>query len=86
MQFIHRYLAYLVVGLIVYFVIKSRKYQLSVRQKNSTNILLYAVLFQFLLGVFTLIMSVPIWLGVLHQLGAFLLLTAIVFAMHAFRK
>jgi cytochrome c oxidase assembly protein subunit 15 len=85
-QFIHRYLAYLVVGLIVYFVIKSRKYQLSVRQKNSTNILLYAVLFQFLLGVFTLIMSVPIWLGVLHQLGAFLLLTAIVFAMHAFRK
>ncbi len=85
-QFIHRYLAYLVVGLIVYFVIKSRKYELSVRQKNSSNILLYAVLFQFLLGVFTLILSVPVWLGVLHQLGAFLLLTAIVFSMHAYKK
>lgn len=85
-QFIHRYLAYLVVGLIVYFVVRSRKYELSVRQKNSTNILLYAVLFQFLLGVFTLIMSVPIWLGVLHQLGAFLLLTAIVYSSHAFKK
>lgn len=85
-QFIHRYLAYLVVGLIVYFVVRSRKYELSVRQKNSTNILLYAVLFQFLLGVFTLILSVPVWLGVLHQLGAFLLLTAIVFSMHAYKK
>lgn len=85
-QFIHRYLAYLVVGLIVYFVVKSRKYELSVRQKNSTNILLYAVLFQFLLGVFTLILSVPVWLGVLHQLGAFLLLTAIVYSSHAFKK
>ena len=85
-QFIHRYLAYLVVGLIVYFVARSRKYELSVRQKNSTNILLYAVLFQFLLGVFTLILSVPVWLGVLHQLGAFLLLTAIVFSMHAYKN
>lgn len=85
-QFIHRYLAYLVVGLIVYLVIKSRKYKLSVRQKKSINILLYAVIFQFLLGVFTLILSVPIWLGVLHQLGAFLLLTAIVFSMHAYKK
>lgn len=85
-QFIHRYLAYLVVGLIVYFVVRSRKYELSVRQKNSTNILLYAVLFQFLLGVFTLILSVPVWLGVLHQLGAFLLLTAIVYSSHAFKK
>lgn len=85
-QFIHRYLAYLVVGLIVYFVIKSRKYKLSVRQKNSSNILLYAVLFQFLLGVFTLILSVPVWLGVLHQLGAFLLLTAIVYSLHSFRR
>ncbi|MBI2279609.1 MAG: COX15/CtaA family protein [Bacteroidetes bacterium] len=85
-QFIHRYLAYLVVGLIIYFVVRSRKYELSVRQKKSTNILLYAVLFQFLLGVFTLILSVPVWLGVLHQLGAFLLLTAIVFSMHAYKK
>lgn len=85
-QFIHRYLAYSVVGLIVYFVVRSRKYELSVRQKNSTNILLYAVIFQFLLGVFTLIFSVPIWLGVLHQLGAFLLLTAIVYSLHTFKK
>lgn len=85
-QFVHRYLAYVVVGLIVSFVIKSRRYTLSVRQKKSTNFLLYVVLLQFLLGVFTLIMSVPIWLGILHQLGAFLLLSTIVYSLHAFRR
>lgn len=85
-QFIHRYTAYVVVGVIVYLFVKSRKLEINERQKKSIHILLYAVIFQFLLGVFTLILSVPIWLGVLHQLGAFLLLTAILFSMHAFRK
>ena len=85
-QFIHRYTAYVVVGVIVYLFFKSRKLSINERQKKSIHILLYAVIFQFLLGVFTLILSVPIWLGVLHQLGAFLLLTAILFSMHAFKK
>ena len=48
--------------------------------------MLYVVFIQFLLGVFTLLYAVPIWLGVVHQVGAFLLLTSIVNALHAFRK
>lgn len=85
-QFVHRYLAYIVAGTILFFVIKGQNEELTDRQKASSRMMLYAVVLQFLLGVFTLLYSVPIWLGVVHQLGAFLLLTAIVFALHAFRK
>jgi cytochrome c oxidase assembly protein subunit 15 len=38
------------------------------------------VILQFLLGMFTLIWVVPVWLGVLHQAGAFALLTAWVYS------
>jgi cytochrome c oxidase assembly protein subunit 15 len=85
-QFIHRYLAYVVVGLILYFAINCRKYNLSIRQKLATKLMLYAVGVQFLLGVFTLLYAVPVWLGVVHQVGAFLLLSTIVYSLHAFKK
>lgn len=84
-QFIHRYLAYLVVGLVVFFVLKCRNFSLTPRQKTAKNSMLLMVIIQFLLGVFTLLMSVPVWLGVIHQLGAFLLLTTIVYSLHAFK-
>ncbi len=85
-QFIHRYLAYVVVGLILFFVVKGQGFELTDRQKSASKIMLYVVFIQFLLGVFTLIYAVPVWLGVVHQVGAFLLLTAIVNALHAFRS
>jgi cytochrome c oxidase assembly protein subunit 15 len=85
-QFVHRYLAYVVVVVIGYIWFKTRKMELTSIQKQGVNILLIAVLLQFVLGVFTLLLAVPVWLGVAHQLGAFLLLTAIVFVMNAFKK
>jgi cytochrome c oxidase assembly protein subunit 15 len=44
--------------------------------------LLAAVLVQFVLGVFTVITQVQIALGVVHQLGALLLLAALVHVLH----
>lgn len=85
-QFIHRYLAYVVVSLILYFAITCRKYELTIRQKIATKTMLYAVGVQFLLGVFTLLYAVPVWLGVVHQVGAFLLLASLVYALHAFKR
>ncbi|MGE0736845.1 MAG: COX15/CtaA family protein [Alphaproteobacteria bacterium] len=41
-----------------------------------------AALVQFVLGVATLLTFVPVWLGTLHQAGAVVLLTALVFALH----
>ncbi len=85
-QFIHRYLAYIVVAIIGLIWYKTRKIALSLSQKNGVNILLGLVLLQFILGVFTLILQVPVWLGVLHQVVAFFLLAAMTFTLHRFSK
>jgi cytochrome c oxidase assembly protein subunit 15 len=78
-QFVHRYLAYGIVALIGFIYLKSQKLTLNQAQHSGLNFLLGAVLFQFLLGVFTLLYAVPISLGLFHQLGAFILLGAVVF-------
>lgn len=83
-QFIHRYLAYVVVALVVVIVVKTRKIKLSTSQKWSVKLLVFAVSVQFLLGVFTLIYAVPLNLGLLHQLGAFVLLGATTYGLHRF--
>lgn len=85
-QFIHRTLAYLVVGLIVFLYIKSKKQTLSKAQNNGIGILLVMVFAQFILGVFTLIYGVPVWLGLIHQVSAFLLLSAMTFTLHRLSK
>ena len=85
-QFVHRYLAYFVVGIILYIWIKSRKYSLSLLQKRGLDLLFYGVLIQFLLGVLTLIYAVPVSLGVAHQVGAFFLLSAMTFTLHRFTR
>jgi cytochrome c oxidase assembly protein subunit 15 len=85
-QFIHRILAYIVVGMIVLLYFKSRKFSLDKAQSNGVNSLLVLVLIQFILGVFTLLYSVPLWLGLTHQISAFFLLTAMTFTLHRLSK
>jgi len=84
-QFIHRYLAYLVVGLILFLFWKAKKMQLSSSQKWGVNSLVIAVSVQFVLGVVTLLYAVPVSLGLLHQLGAFVLLGSVIYSLHRFR-
>ena len=85
-QFVHRYLAYFVVGIILYIWYRSRNLSLTTLQQKSINALLILVFLQFLLGVLTLIYAVPVWLGVTHQVGAFCLLAAMTFALHRFSR
>ena len=85
-QFFHRYVAYLVVAIVVYAFVVSRKMSLGKSQQKGLQFLLVAVLFQFFLGVFTLLYAVPVSLGLLHQLGAFVLLGATIFCLHRFSK
>lgn len=85
-QFIHRYLAYIVVAVIGYIWYRSRKMQLTGLQSKGINFLLIMVFIQFVLGVFTLIYAVPIVLGVLHQVGAFMLLAGMTYTLHRFSK
>lgn len=85
-QFVHRYLAYLVAGMIGWIWYKSRNISLTRPQALGTNALLILVVIQFVLGIFTLIFAVPLWLGVAHQVGAFFLLAAMTFTLHRFSR
>ena len=85
-QFVHRILAYFVVIAIVVIWNRARKLDLTNYQRRSINLLLIMVGVQFLLGVWTILMQVPVWLGVAHQVGAFILLSIMTFALHRFSK
>lgn len=85
-QFIHRMLAYVVVVFIIVIWQKSKKIALTSMQTQAINALLMMVAVQFLLGVFTILLQVPVWLGVVHQVGAFFLLSIMTFTLHRFSK
>ena len=48
-------------------------------QEQAITMLLNIVVIQFLLGMFTIILVVPTWLAIMHQVGATLLLIAFVY-------
>ncbi len=85
-QFVHRYLAYIVVGVIALIWFRTRKIETTKLQEKGLQSLLALVFVQFLLGVLTLIYAVPLWLGIAHQIGAFFLLAAMTFTLHRFSK
>lgn len=77
-QFIHRILGYIVLVLVTWFYVKTRRQTLSILQQKISLSLLIIVLCQFTLGLCTLIFNVPITLAVLHQTGAFFLFSGCV--------
>lgn len=85
-QFVHRTLAYIVVIFILAIWYKATRLDITKWQTKGINALLIMVGIQFLLGVLTLLLAVPVWLGVLHQVGAFILLSAMTFTLHRFSK
>ena len=78
-QFHHRLLATLtLIIIILYFINYIRKNTI-----NSRIIILFlAILCQFIIGIFTLLYSVPIVLGVIHQFGGVLLFLSSLWLLH----
>ena len=85
-QFVHRMLAYIVVIFVLLIWNKAKKMKLNEHQTKGINAMVIIVFLQFLLGVFTILLQVPVWLGVAHQVGAFILLTAMTYTLHRFSK
>ncbi len=85
-QFVHRILAVFVVISIAIIYIKGKKIAVSNHQLNGLNSLLILVGLQSLLGVLAILLQVPLWLGIAHQIGAFLLLGSMIFTLHRFSK
>ena len=85
-QFVHRMMAFVVVILMILIWRKGQKHLSSIQQKRGLNAIMIFVFLQFALGVMTIVLQVPLWLGVAHQVGAFFLLSAVVYSLHRFSK
>ena len=79
-QFIHRMLGWGLCMLIPGFWRYTRGFDITPQQDFAITSLMNVLIVQFLLGILTLIWVVPVWLGVLHQAGAFVLLTAWIYS------
>ncbi len=75
-QFIHRILGWGLCMLIPGYWRYTRGFDLTLQQDFAITALMNIVIVQFLLGILTLLWVVPVWLGILHQAGAFVLLAA----------
>jgi len=84
-QFIHRWLAALVLFFFVKFYLEANKLKLSAVQVKCNNTLIGLIILQITLGIFTLINAVPVSLGVLHQLGAVLVLATLVVSLYYYK-
>ena len=67
-QFNHRLLAYVIALAVVAYALAARS--------ATAALLLAAVLLQVVLGIWTLLLQVPLWLGLVHQGGALIVLAA----------
>ena len=89
-QFIHRGIAYLFVVLIVAWFVKARKCIVSPWFSKTKVLPLLLVLVQVLLGILTVLFSPSanalVWLGVLHQFTAMLLLVSLVWVLYLVKK
>ncbi|MEI6508808.1 MAG: COX15/CtaA family protein [Bacteroidota bacterium] len=87
-QFIHRTIALIIFCLVswMWFSRKRNELNLSSQQQFAINISFVILNLQITLGIFTLLFSVPVWLGVTHQAVAFLIFAALIFQMHRLAK
>jgi cytochrome c oxidase assembly protein subunit 15 len=84
-QFNHRVLATLTLFSILWFWVYSVKRTLPSRVSFGIHALLLVAIAQVILGISTLLLHVPVALGVTHQAGALTLLTVTLFINHQLR-
>lgn len=85
-QWVHRLLGWLLAAGALAIGIPVWKYGAGLRVRGVVTAVAALTALQFGLGVATLLLSVPVWLGAWHQFNAALLLTAAVALLHACRR
>jgi heme a synthase len=81
-QFNHRVLAMFTVGCTVVFWLLSMSTNLTQGQRIAYNVVVLAGLGQVGLGISTLLLVVPVGLAALHQAGAVIFLSTVLYALH----
>ena len=84
-QFDHRVLAALTAAAALGLWLHARRLDLAPAARAACTGILAATAAQFALGVAALLLVVPVWLGALHQAGAFVLLGLVVLALRLLR-
>lgn len=84
-QFVHRYVAILILVVEILFFVFAMRKNLDGELKSALKLGMIMVLLQEALGIFTLIFAVPISLGLLHQVGAFMLLGVMIYILRLSR-
>jgi len=87
-QFTHRFLAYVLILLVIYmyFKYRSQVYRLAKFWLNTSLILVF---FQLILGILTILnikTGIPLFYGVLHQLVGILFFISLLFLFYSLRK
>ena len=83
-QFNHRTLAYIILGLAIWVLVSTR---LNRRVQRGSRIFFGVLIWQILLGICTLVMGDPLWLALLHQFSAvFVFLAAISMMRASFKR
>ena len=85
-QFDHRVLAITTLLVVVFYWFKARSADMPARARPAVNALLHTAILQVALGITTLLLAVPVMLGVAHQGVAMLLFTIALFLVHALRR
>jgi cytochrome c oxidase assembly protein subunit 15 len=81
-QFDHRLLAITTGILLLLYWVMSWRYRFHGLTRSSFNLVGLMVIVQVSLGISTLLLHVPVWTAAMHQAGALLLFTALLFNMH----
>jgi cytochrome c oxidase assembly protein subunit 15 len=84
-QFVHRMLAWTTAALAIWLVLRIRRSDLPRAVRRTVALVPALVGVQFALGVLTLLLMVPVGLGMAHQIGALALLSAALLALHDLR-
>ncbi|MCC6411649.1 MAG: COX15/CtaA family protein [Saprospiraceae bacterium] len=88
-QFLHRNTAYLLTAFVLYAVWKMAKQNPPTQLRTGNRLLVAALFVQVVLGIVTLLQcqgSIPVTLGVLHQAGAVVLLSVLLFVAYQVRE
>ncbi|MDD5249146.1 MAG: COX15/CtaA family protein [Rhodocyclaceae bacterium] len=84
-QFDHRLGAWLLAGLVPWFVWRLQGVAVSARVRQAARLLLAALALQIALGIATLLLAVPVALGAAHQGGAMVFFGALLWLNHELR-
>jgi len=83
-QFVHRCLALVVLFFSVFLFLKIKSTLQIPLQRKLITWLVVVVSIQFILGITTITLGVPIFAAIAHQVGAFLLFCITIFLIHGF--